>query len=144
MNEHPNAEGRRRILFIATGGTLVSAYGEDGLKPHIGPDELLDRYASAKNFAAIATCHLSHLDSTNLHPRNWQAMAGVLEKEYGQYDGFVLGHGTDTLSYTAAALSFALQDIDKPVVLTGSALSTEHPQSDAERNFTNAIALAAS
>lgn len=82
------------------------------------------------------------LDSSNVGPQNWKEMAKAIEKEYNDYDGFVILHGTDTMAYTASALSFMFENLAKPIVITGSQLPISHPRTDARQNFVNAVLIA--
>jgi L-asparaginase len=82
------------------------------------------------------------LDSSDVSASHWADMARAIEKVYDQFDGFVILHGTDTLAYTASALSFMFENLAKPVVLTGSQLPISHPRTDARQNFVNAVQIA--
>lgn len=82
------------------------------------------------------------IDSSNAGPDHWEWMARAIEKRYAAYDGFIVLHGTDTMAYTASALSFLLQNLAKPVVVTGSQLPIFQPRTDAIINFTNALHIA--
>ncbi len=83
------------------------------------------------------------IDSSCLEPSNWLQMADIIEKEYDEYDGFVILHGTDTMAYTSSALAFMFDNLSKPVVITGSQLPISHSRSDAPWNLNNAIHIAA-
>lgn len=83
------------------------------------------------------------LDSANMTPEHWGLIAADIEAHYDQFDGFVILHGTDTMSYTASALSFMLEDLDKPVILTGSQIPVGELRSDARDNLIGALYLAA-
>jgi L-asparaginase len=82
------------------------------------------------------------LDSSNVGPQHWKEMAKAIEKEYNNYDGFVILHGTDTMAYTASALSFMFENLAKPIIITGSQLPISHPRTDARQNFVNAVQIA--
>lgn len=82
------------------------------------------------------------LDSSQFDTTHWMAMANIIKNNYNRYDGFIIIHGTDTMAYTASALSFMLQGLSKPIVLTGSQLPVSHPRSDAVTNLGNAIHIA--
>ncbi len=100
----------KRILLIATGGTIASKRSDAGLKPLISSDELLSYVPAAQEFCQADALQLINLDSTNIQPRHWLSMAAAIESHYDQYDGFVICHGTDTMAYTAAALSYLVQN----------------------------------
>ena len=81
-------------------------------------------------------------DSSDINRKHWKKLAEQIEREYDRYDGFVILHGTDTMAYTASALSFALQQLSKPVILTGSQVPMSNIRSDARRNLINAVEMA--
>ena len=96
----------KHILLIATGGTIASKYTESGLAPQISAEEIISYVPSAKDFCTIDTEAPFSLDSTNVKCSHWLTLAALIEKKYEYYDGFVICHGTDTMAYTAAALSY--------------------------------------
>lgn len=102
----------KKILLIATGGTIASKYTKDGLSPQISAEELLSYIPAASTFCTIDTLQPFSLDSTNISPQHWIQLAALIEKKYEFYDGFVICHGTDTMAYTAAALF--LSDPEQP------------------------------
>ncbi|HRN99063.1 MAG TPA: asparaginase, partial [Flavobacterium sp.] len=83
------------------------------------------------------------IDSSNMSPSNWVAMASLIEEHYQDYDGFVVLHGSDTMSYSASALSFMLENLSKPVIFTGSQLPIGDLRTDAKENLITAIEIAA-
>lgn len=136
-------ERKARILLITTGGTIVSRQGAEGLEPG-GPQELEQ---TLQNFAAYYEVGLRDifcLDSSNIRPEEWQAIARAVYEERGKWDGIVITHGTDTMAYSASALTFMLPGIDLPVVFTGSQLPMQHILSDGPDNLRTAFAMAAS
>lgn len=133
----------KRICLIATGGTIVSKDGGNGLEPELTPQELLSYVPELREIAQISVRELYRLDSTNIHPEHWLGMAGCIREEYGNFDGFVVIHGTDTMAYTAAALSYLVQNAKKPIVLTGSQKSVYNRDTDARRNLIDAFCYAA-
>ena len=135
---------KKKILLIATGGTFASINTANGLKPGFDVQELLKFFPEAQNIADIDGFQLCNFDSTNLHPQHWTKMAQAIADNYDSYDGFIISHGTDTMQYSAAALSFALKDLSKPVVFTGSVYCLEDDGSDAKMNFTDSVQVAAS
>ena len=129
----------KKILFIATGGTIASAKTENGLTPAITSEELLNAVPQVKNLCAVDTVQPYSLDSTNMCWKQWIHVAEIIRDSYAKYDGFVIAHGTDTLSYAAATLSYLIQKNEKPVVLTGAQKSIEVPDGDARRNLFEAF-----
>ncbi|MCI8524691.1 MAG: asparaginase [Oscillospiraceae bacterium] len=130
---------KKRILLIATGGTIASVPSEEGLRPAA---------LEAVQFPGcgqyeVEILQLLQLDSTNIQPEEWSLIARcVYEKRLG-FDGVVVAHGTDTMAYTASVLTFMLPGLDRPVVLTGAQLPAAHPLSDAQTNLQCAFAMAA-
>lgn len=111
---------KKKILVIGTGGTIAAVQTEEGLRPAYKTEELISFFPEVKQIADIEGKQLFNLDSTNMQPHHWSEIAKEIEKQYEKYDGFVITHGTGTMQYTAAALSFMLQNLGKTVVLTGS------------------------
>ncbi len=133
----------KRICLIATGGTIVSKDSGNGLEPELNAQELLNYAPELEEFSQIEVRELYHLDSTNITQEHWIGMAQCVRKEYDRFDGFVIIHGTDTMAYTAAALSYLIQNSAKPVVLTGSQKSIYQRDTDARRNLIDAVRFAA-
>ena len=129
--------------MIATGGTIASKPTESGLAPAISSQELLSYVPEIADVCKVSTVQPFNLDSTNVHSKHWLEIARIIEQEYGRYDGFVVTHGTDTMAYTAAALSYLVQNSPKPVVLTGSQKSVCLRDTDARQNLFDAFAFCA-
>ena len=134
---------RKRILLMTTGGTIASRQGAEGLEPG-GPKELEQEIQNLSAYYHISLRDIFCLDSSNIRPEEWQAIATAVYEERGKYDGIVIAHGTDTMAYTASAVTFMLPGIDIPVVFTGSQLPMHHMLSDAPDNLRTAFAMAAS
>ncbi len=134
----------KKILFIATGGTIASVKSKYGLVPQLSSENILDCIPNVKEICDIETLQLMNIDSTNINPSHWLEIAKAVEENYDVYDGFVITHGTDTMAYTAAALSYLIQFSMKPVVITGSQKSIASDNTDAKRNLGNALLYAAS
>lgn len=105
----------KKILFIATGGTIASKKTENGLTPQITPEELLSYIPEVEGLCEITAVNPFNLDSSNVVPENWSTLVKVVKEHYEDYDGFVIAHGTDTMAYTAAALSYMIQNSEKPI-----------------------------
>ena len=123
----------KKILLIATGGTIASRETEHGLRPALPADDL--RAAMGVKDAAVETLDLLSLDSTNIAPPHWEQIARCVADCRQTYDGIIISHGTDTMAYTAAALYYMLEHIDRPVVLTGAQRPLGTAGSDAEANL---------
>lgn len=132
----------KHILLIATGGTIASRHTPEGLAPQITPQELLSYVPDAASLCQIDTVQPLNLDSTNVAPEHWLLLAKLIEEQYDRYDGFVICHGTDTLAYTAAALSYLIQHTRKPIVLTGAQRSIDEDTTDAKVNLMDALRYA--
>ena len=135
---------KKRILMINTGGTLSSVNNEHGLSPGLSSKELLEEFRMVSKNLELETEDFCSLDSANIFPDDWAALAVKIGQIYMNYEGIVIIHGTDTLAYTASMLSFMLQNIPVPIVITGSQLSISHPVADAMENCRCAIHMAAS
>ena len=132
----------KNILLIATGGTIASRPTEDGLAPQLCAEDILSCVPSLAELCHIDALQLLNIDSTNMSPDNWLAIAACVKENYFRYDGFVITHGTDTMAYTASALSYLIQNSVKPIVLTGSQKSIYDQETDARRNLFDAFLAA--
>ncbi len=126
--------------MIATGGTIASKNTGAGLAPAISPKELLSFVPEIASLCSVDTVQPFYLDSTNVYDKHWLLIAKTIEENYSAYDGFVVAHGTDTMAYTAAALSYLIRNSRKPIVLTGSQKSVYLRDTDARSNLYDAFA----
>lgn len=133
---------RKKILMIATGGTIASKSGKNGLSPALTTDEILS-FVKVADFCDVDAVQLMNIDSTNVTPARWLEMAAAIKNNYEKYDGFVICHGTDTMAYTAAALSYLIQKSPKPIVITGSQKPIDLDVTDARTNLCDAFLYAA-
>ena len=134
----------KHILLITTGGTIACRDSGHGLAPVLTADDLLAAVPAVTRVCEVTTRPLFNLDSTDMTPKEWLAVAAAVRDAYDHFDGFVITHGTDTLAYAAATLSCLLQHSEKPIVLTGSQLPMGVPGSDAANNLKDAFAWALS
>ncbi|MCM2531803.1 asparaginase [Neobacillus pocheonensis] len=133
----------KKILLLATGGTIASVEGNGGLVPELSVEELLHYLPESNNNSLkIDGKILMNIDSTNLQPEHWVKIANAVYTHYQDYEGFVITHGTDTLAYTSSALSYMLQGLGKPVVLTGSQVPISFKKTDAKKNVADALQFA--
>lgn len=132
----------KKIFMIATGGTIASKRSENGLKPLITSEELLGYVPTAREFCSVDALQLLNIDSTNMHPTHWIMIARAVEEHYEEYDGFVICHGTDTMAYTAASLSYLIQNSAKPVVITGAQKPIDLEITDAKTNLLDSLRFA--
>ena len=135
-----------KVLLIYTGGTIgMNRNVRTGALEPFDFDHLLNHVPELEQFKTeIATYQFSPpIDSSDMSPALWIELARIIAGRYDQYDGFVVLHGTDTMSYTASALSFLLQNLTKPVILTGSQLPIGQLRTDGKENLITSIELAA-
>ena len=132
----------KHILMISTGGTIASKQSDEGLQPGITSEEILECVPEAAEICNITAEQLFSLDSTNVKAEHWLAIARHVEENYEKYDGFVITHGTDTMAYTAAALSYLIQNSPKPIAITGSQKSIYERDTDARTNVLDALRFA--
>ena len=134
----------KKLLILGTGGTIACVPSSEGMVPRLELKELLAGLPELDEQVQLDCRQLFSLDSSNIAPKHWQALARALAKYYDSYDGFIILHGTDTMAYTAAALSQMLHACGKPVVLTGAQLSMQESGSDAPANLLLSIKAASS
>ena len=116
----------KKILLFTTGGTIASKEGNNGLEPEMDANELLSYMGDLANRYDITCRELLSLDSSNIQAEEWRKIARNIFENLEQYDGIVVTHGTDTMAYTASMLSFMLQNLKVPVVLTGSQMPIDN------------------
>ena len=134
----------KHILLIATGGTIASAEDGNGLSPALTGEELARSVPEIEGLCELDIVQPMNIDSTNMRPADWLRIAEGIHENYDTHDGFVVLHGTDTMSYTAAALSYLIQDSPKPIVLTGSQQPMGNPFTDAKINLYQSLVYAVS
>jgi len=136
---------RTSVLIIYTGGTIgMIRHPASGILMPFDFGDLYTHFPVLRNFNFNLDFHSLDplLDSSNMTPPFWVKLADVIQSRYNSYDGFVVLHGSDTMAYTASALSFMLENLSKPVILTGSQLPIGVVRSDGRENFINAIEIA--
>lgn len=132
----------KHILLLGTGGTIACKRSDAGLKPLITPEEILSYVPDSREYCRIDSLQVLNIDSTNMQPCHWLAIARAIEDNYSRYDGFVITHGTDTMAYTAAALSYLIQNSPKPVVVTGAQKPIDMENTDARTNLADSLRFA--
>lgn len=141
-----SSKERASILIIYTGGTIGMIHNTDtGALESFNFDHLLKHVPELKqlNIDIDAITFDPPIDSSDMEPAMWSRIVTIIEENYDSYDGFVILHGTDTMSFTASALSFMLEDLMKPVILTGSQLPIGALRTDGKENLITAIEVAA-
>lgn len=136
---------KRKVYILYTGGTIGMVHqGDKGLVPKPGYlPELIGKMNIDKHFKIEYTLEATKplIDSSNLRPHNWEVMVKKIKDNYDDYDSFIVIHGTDTLAYTASALSFFIQNLAKPIIVTGSQLPLTDFRNDASDNIVNSFNL---
>lgn len=130
----------KKILILATGGTIACRAGDEGMAPQSAPPALLGALDAFSQYYELTYRVILNLDSSNIQPEEWQLIARAVYAALPDYDGIVITHGTDTMAYTASMLTFMLQNLDRPVVFTGSQIPIDSPLSDAQSNLATALA----
>ena len=133
---------KKRILLVATGGTIASKEEGNGLSPALSGEELTRYVPEMADLATLDVKQAMNIDSTNMRPSDWLRVAHTIMESYDDYDGFVVLHGTDTMAYTAAALSYLIQHSPKPIVLTGSQRPMASAFTDAKLNLYQSVLYA--
>ncbi|MES2567711.1 MAG: type I asparaginase [Bacteroidota bacterium] len=139
------ANSKPSVLLIYTGGTIGMM--QDARSGELRPfnfKALTQQIPELGKFdISLSSISFKHpIDSSNMHPRVWVELANIIKNNYQKHDGFVVLHGSDTMSYTASALSFMLENLDKPVILTGSQLPIGIIRTDGKENLITAIEIA--
>ncbi len=143
----PKTKNFPEVKLLGTGGTVASRldYTTGAVIPAFTPGELFSAVPELADICNLETEILFKILSENMKPQYWQKIAKEVEKEAnGGSDGVIIAHGTDTMGYTSAALSFMLKDLSIPVVIVGSQRSSDRPSSDAPLNLINAATVATS
>lgn len=135
-----------RVLIINTGGTISSVKTANGYEPKPGFVEQALKVIPQLSHADMPSYDLIEIntliDSSNVTVHDWHMLAEIIDENYTNYQGFVIFHGTDTMAYTAAALSFMLENLSKPVIITGSQIPLSELRNDAMENIIGSLYLA--
>ncbi len=134
----------KKVLMLGTGGTIASDITGNCLAPKLTTEELLAGVPEVSELCKVTCKQLFSIDSTNLTPSHWLLIADAIRENFSKYDGFVICHGTDTMAYTAAALSYLIQYSPKPIVLTGAQKPMVFENTDSKTNLADAFRVAAS
>lgn len=133
---------KKKILMLGTGGTIASKQTAEGLAPGLSSEDILSYIPQVENVCTVDTMQVCNIDSTNVTPTHWCMLSATIEKYYEDYDGFVICHGTDTLAYTASALSYMIQNSKKPIVITGAQKPINMDVTDAKTNLLDSFVYA--
>ena len=133
---------KKRILLLTTGGTIASGDRGSGLAPVLSSEDFLQYVREFETVCELVPAEVCSIDSTNMDISHWLMLARVIRENYEAYDGFLICHGTDTMAYTAAALSYLIQHSPKPIVLIGAQKSILSEITDARKNLHDSIRCA--
>jgi L-asparaginase len=144
VNTSSSEKAKSKILVVYTGGTFGMAHDKDGALIPFDFGLILEHLPTLRTMALELTVvsFETPIDSSNVSPEHWQLLAQIIFDHYKTNDGFVILHGTDTMAYTASALSFMLEGLSKPVILTGAQLPISESRSDARENLITALEIA--
>ena len=134
----------KKVLMLGTGGTIASGMTQSGLIPVLSTQELVEKVPEISDLCEVTCRQLFSIDSTNITPAHWLTIAEAIRESYDAFDGFVIAHGTDTMAYTAAALSYLIQGSPKPIILTGAQKPILFENTDSNTNLTDAFRCAVS
>ena len=135
----------KRVLVLSVGGTIACIETEDGFKPGLTAENLIEHIPQLEKIADIDAKDIESIPvmtSANVQPEYWAAIARDVFNVLPDYDGIVITHGTDTLAYTSSMLSFMLQGLSKPIIITGAMKSMIEPGTDAKRNLVGSVRFA--
>ena len=134
----------KNILLLTTGGTIACVKTEEGLKPSLSGEWLLSKIPEVKSECNITIKSILNIDSSNISASDWKIISSAIYEGLKEFDGIVVTHGTDTMAYTTAMMSYMIQNINKPVVFTGSQIPIYEKGSDGVRNLLYAFKTAMS
>lgn len=143
-NEIHKKELTKKILIIATGGTITSTKKNGYLTPTIDIQTLLKKVPELQNLCQIEGLQIMSKDSTNMNYNDWSLTANKIFEYYEKYDGFIVLHGTDTMAYGAAIMSYFIQNSKKPIIFTGAQKSIDEKKNDAKQNLYDAFKVSLS
>jgi L-asparaginase len=144
INTATPGQPKSRVMIIYTGGTFGMSYNSSGILVPFDFSLILEHLPTLRNlFLDLTVISFEKpVDSSNIDPSHWTAIGQIIYDNYNDHDGFVVLHGTDTMAYTASALSFMIQGLRKPVILTGAQLPISEPRSDARENLITSLEIA--
>lgn len=134
----------KKILMIGTGGTIASKLTPDGLHPQMSLKEILNYVPGISQICEVETIQVCNIDSTNISPDIWISLMETIRDNYDRFDGFVICHGTDTMAYTAAMLSYLIQNSPKPIIITGAQRPINMEITDSKSNLFDSFLYACS
>jgi L-asparaginase len=145
MPKKSSTSKKTAILIIYTGGTVGMVKNAKGELIPFNFEQIEQQIPelSQFNYTLDVVSFKKTIDSSNMSPKHWIELVEIIEKNYAKYDGFVILHGTDTMAYTASALSFLIQNLSKPIIITGSQLPIGEVRTDAKENIITSLEIAA-
>ena len=144
INTATPGQAKSRVMIIYTGGTFGMSYNSGGILVPFDFSLILEHLPTLRNLSLDLTVisFEKPVDSSNIDPSHWTTIGEIIYENYSDHDGFVVLHGTDTMAYTASALSFMVQGLRKPVILTGAQLPISEPRADARENLITSLEIA--
>lgn len=145
MRKNSSKYNKTAILVIYTGGTVGMVKNAIGELIPFNFEQIENQIPELHqfNYTLDIVSFKTTIDSSNIHPQHWIELVDIIQKNYEKYDGFVILHGTDTMAYTASALSFMIQNLTKPIIITGSQLPIGEVRTDAKENIITSLEIAA-
>ncbi len=145
INTASPIKSQSKVMIIYTGGTFGMAHDSNGVLVPFDFALILEHLPTLRNlYLELTVISFNNpIDSSNIQPEHWQTIARIIFENYKEHDGFVVLHGTDTMAFTASALSFMLQGLTKPIILTGAQLPISETRSDARENLITSLEIAA-
>ncbi len=134
----------KKILLLTTGGTIASVKTDKGLVPGLSGEWLVEKIPEVKTLCEITVKPILNIDSSNMSSSDWLVIANAIHEGLNNFDGIVITHGTDTMSYTTSIVSYMLRNLNKPVVFTGSQLPIDAEGSDGVINLFQSFQVATS
>jgi L-asparaginase len=144
INTASPERARSKVMIIYTGGTFGMTYDTRGVLVPFDFSLILSQLPTLRNlFLELTVISFNNpIDSSNIQPAHWQMIGTIIYDNYESQDGFVVLHGTDTMAFTASAVSFMLSGLSKPVIFTGAQLPISEPRSDARENLITSLEIA--
>ncbi|KOA19314.1 L-asparaginase 1 [Clostridium homopropionicum DSM 5847] len=134
----------KNILLLTTGGTIACVETDKGLSPRLDGQWLINKIPEIKTLCNVSVKQVLNIDSSNISSADWTLISNAIYEGIQKYDGIVITHGTDTMAYTTSIISYVLQNLNKPVVFTGSQVPITHELSDGTKNLLDAFKVATS
>ena len=134
----------KKILMLTTGGDIAGEHTDTGLVPVYTGEQLVSMVPELREYCELECKDIMQLDGTNVQPEDWITIAEEVYDAQEAYDGVIITHGTDTMAYSACAVSLMVQNLQKPVIFTGAQIAMVDPDTDGKKNLLDAVHAAVS